>query len=531
MDFLNGYSTRKALLLCVLSALLLSLGWTETTSIPVFVALVPMLILSSQMGASLRDTLKYALWTYFTFVMWNVYGTWWVCYAAPVGTVVASIVSAWWNTLAITAYHVLSKRAQRPLACLLFLVGWVATEYVYISAPVMSFPWLTLGNALAVDVWMAQWYEYTGVLGGSLWILLINLLVYELLVRRSAQRILSLVLAVAIPITFSLVLYSKYSPQGEFYRNLKRSKVTVVQPVVPCYEKFSGDEGDQQDLLMQMMQTAPEDADFIVMPETSLREYIQEHQIGYSPVLHRICDSLRNQHRRAAVIAGCETIKRYGTTRVTSTARPLGQEWLDVFNASVSIDSLYNVCIHHKTRLVIGVETLPAWLRNIRFGEVDLGGTFGQLGIGDRSRIFTYGGVRVCGAICYEGMYGESMIGFTRKDAQALFVVSNDGWWENTPGHRYLFAYCRLRAIETRRDIARSANTGVSGFINMRGDDLERLEWNQRGLLTADVALSKQHTVYTCYGDWLGRLSWLLSGLCLLYFIAYRAKKKNYLVD
>jgi len=110
-------------------------------------------------------------------------------------------------------------------------------------------------------------------------------------------------------------------------------------------------------------------------------------------------------------------------------------------------------------------------------------------------------------------------------------VMSNDGWWGNTPGHRRLFDYCRLRAIETRRAIARSANTGVSGFISSRGDVGERLDWDERGVLSADVEVRDEQTIYLRYGDWIGRLSWLLTLLCVLYYSAYRIRRKNHLVD
>jgi apolipoprotein N-acyltransferase len=188
------------------------------------------------------------------------------------------------------------------------------------------------------------------------------------------------------------------------------------------------------------------------------------------------------------------------------------------------------VQLHHKGKLVVGVETIPAWLRKAgnRFA-IDLGGTFGQLGIGKSCKPFEHNGKKVAPAICYEGLYSNHMAEFVRNGAEALFVVSNDGWWGNTPGHKYLFAFCRLRAIELRRDVARSANTGVSGFITMQGEDVARMEWDNRGVLTHDVRLNDKQTFYAQFGDYIGRLSLYVALLCLLYFVAYTAKKKFYL--
>ena len=111
-----------------------------------------------------------------------------------------------------------------------------------------------------------------------------------------------------------------------------------------------------------------------------------------------------------------------------------------------------------------------------------------------------------------------------------MSIITNDGWWGDTPGYKHLFSISRLRAVEHRRAIARSANTGKSGFISPRGDVGETLGWQQRGVITAQVPLCSEMTLYTRYGDYLARISEYLLLLCVLYYVAYRVKRKNYLV-
>ena len=118
-----------------------------------------------------------------------------------------------------------------------------------------------------------------------------------------------------------------------------------------------------------------------------------------------------------------------------------------------------------------------------------------------------------------------------RRGARALFIISNDGWWGDTPGYRHLFTISRLRAIEHRRAIARSANTGMSGFITARGDIGRTLGWEERGTLTDEVALDGRLTFYTRYGDYIARIARYVALLCVLYYVAYRVRKRNYLVD
>ena len=112
-----------------------------------------------------------------------------------------------------------------------------------------------------------------------------------------------------------------------------------------------------------------------------------------------------------------------------------------------------------------------------------------------------------------------------------MFVITNDGWWGDTPGYRNHFAYARLRAIETRRSVVRSANTGISGFISPRGDVSQTLGWDVRGTLTSDVPLNDTITYYVRYGDQIARLCVYVFLLGLLYFMAYRVRKKFHIVD
>ena len=111
-----------------------------------------------------------------------------------------------------------------------------------------------------------------------------------------------------------------------------------------------------------------------------------------------------------------------------------------------------------------------------------------------------------------------------------MAITSNDGWWRDTPGYKHLFTISRLRAIEHRRAIARSANTGKSGFISARGDVGQTLGWEQRGVITAEVPLNSELTFYTRYGDCLARISEYILLLSVLYYVAYRYKRRNHLV-
>ena len=530
IQFKRQFSKKTKVALCFASALLLSIPWEGASCITLFVGLLPLLLVSAQYTPSWRDTLSMLGWATLTFVLWNIATIWWVWNATPIGPVAATFFSTWWSLLAFMAYHIVSKHAPKALAYVTFVTAWIAGEYLYTQAPALSFPWLSLGNGFADDTWAVQWYEYTGAFGGSLWVLLVNILAFEACLTMHKKAWIATTLAIVIPIGVSIALFYKYEPDGEKYSSLDTMTVSVVQPNIPCYEKFNHSAKAQQDNLMALLAEAPDSAEFVLMPETALAEVINDRQPEMSPVVNRISDYLRSEKPATMVITGGETVRYYGQSKGSETARRRGNFYMDIFNSSLGIDSTSDVQIHHKGKLVVGVETIPAWLRKTgNLFAIDLGGTFGQLGIGESCTPFEHNGKKVAPAICYEGLYGNHMAEFARNGADALFVVSNDGWWGNTLGHRYLFKFCRLRAIELRRDVARSANTGISGFITMQGEDTQRLEWDKRGVLTSDIRLNKELTFYAKYGDYIGRLSLYIAVLCLLYFVAYCVKKKFYL--
>ncbi|MBO5672304.1 MAG: apolipoprotein N-acyltransferase, partial [Alistipes sp.] len=151
---------------------------------------------------------------------------------------------------------------------------------------------------------------------------------------------------------------------------------------------------------------------------------------------------------------------------------------------------------------------------------------------GEGAKVFENDDIKLGPAICYEALYGEYFTGFARQGADVMAVISNDGWWGNTPGYKRLFDFCRLRAVETRRAIARSANTGISGFISPRGETIgDRLLWDEQGTLCEEIELRDDVTTYVKYGDWVARISVYVALLSLLNYVAYRVRCRNHLVD
>ncbi len=424
-------------------------------------------------------------------------------------------------------FHTVSKKASKALSYTVLVSVWVAMEHIYATGD-FSWPWLLLGNGFSNDIWAVQWYEYTGLFGGSVWILISNITIYEAWRSREVSKWVWAGVATLSPIIISVIIYYTYKEPHQ-----RSVVVSVVQPNVDCYDKFNGNRNAQKRNLINLICELPDSTQFVFLPETTIPDYYWEERLDQMSFIEELRDTISSRLADAIIISGTNTMVRYKAGDQSETARKsrhVEGEYYDVFNSAIGITKDEGYQLHHKVKLVIGVENTPTWVFKIfNFFVVDLGGVVGQIGRGEEPTTFHHDDVTFAPAICYEGLYGDFYRSFVRNGAEFMGIISNDGWWGDTAGHRHLYSMSSLRAIETRRSIARSANTGISGFINSRGDNLEKLTWEERGTITRRVWLNDSMTLYTLYGDFVARIAKFIAALSLLYYLAYRIKRRNYL--
>jgi apolipoprotein N-acyltransferase len=111
--------------------------------------------------------------------------------------------------------------------------------------------------------------------------------------------------------------------------------------------------------------------------------------------------------------------------------------------------------------------------------------------------------------------------------AQALFIITNDGWWKNTNGYKQHLYYASLRAIETRRPVARAANTGISCIIDIRGKRTAESAWWTRTTVKGDIIPETRITPYVKYGDWILKISGIAGLIIVLVVFAVIPLRKK----
>ena len=433
---------------------------------------------------------------------------------------------------AFRMYYQVQKNQGIALSFVGLASFWIVYEYLHQSWD-LAFPWMTLGNGFANSHQLVQWYEYTGVYGGSLWIWVCNILGFlcfwqyknNVDVINNKKLSVAFSLVVLLPILISLTQYYTYEER------VNPSEVVTVQPNIDPTEKFNSISGDHQlDLLIQLSKTvAKPNTEFFLWPETAISSdsWINEEDFRSHPAYGTIITFL-DQYRNGNVLSGIESIRIYDHPK-TKTARPYADVFVDNFNAAVLIDNSTKLQFYHKSKLVPGVEQMP-------FGEAlnvlkplfrHFGGTTGGYGSQEEPSVFySQSGIGVAPVICYESIWGDYVAQYVKKGAQFIAVVTNDGWWGNTSGKDQHLQYAKLRAIENRRWVVRSANTGISAFINQRGDVVSKTKWWEPTALAHEINLNENMTFYTKSGDLIVYIS-LLTALFSIGLIIYKKLLNN----
>ncbi|WP_137905586.1 apolipoprotein N-acyltransferase [Chryseobacterium sp. 2VB] len=539
----------KYVLLTLISAMLLSVSW-PTYGVPFFIffALVPLLMMEH--GISKFSDYKRKSWvvfglSYLCFVIWNVVTTGWLYGSKnPDGShslmavLFPVLVNSLLYSLVFQCYH-WYKNAQGTYWGLGFLIAiWMSFEKFHLGWE-LTWPWLNLGNVFSDYPKLIQWYDTLGATGGSFWILVINVLIFYTVrtweagrKRKDLIKNSAIVAAlIVLPMIISIIRYNNFDEKP-----IGQVNVLMLQPDLDPYaEKYSKDSLTiEQDLLALAEKNSTGKIDYYIAPETALpgRGSISETGFEKSLLLNNIKGFL-SSHPESVFATGISSHRFfYNPTDLPKEAYQINSGvWVSSYNTAIQLVPNQKVQAYHKGKLVPGVEIFP-YMNVLKplLGDamLNLGGTVASLGT-DKERVAfanPYNKGKLAPIICYESIYGEFVTDYVKKGANFLGIMTNDSWWGVTEGHKQLLSYAKLRAIETRREIARAANSGISAHINAKGEITADTFYGDKTALFAKVNLYDTMTFYTRAGDLLSRFSIFALGFLLFYYLIEWFKKK-----
>jgi len=522
--------------LVVLFALMMSAPFIiPHTGVLALFGLVPLLCMeriASQFG-------KKRIWIYHysAFVLWNTITTFWVCNATIGGGIFAVLANSLQMSFVFGLFRLSKKKFSGSLPYIFLAAAWIAWERFYFDAEI-SWPWLVLGNSFARTTWAIQWYEITGALGGSLWIWACNLGLFGLLASLSdgsffcwnrkaqAASLTGYAAILILPFIASVCIGKEYRDSIDEGEKLP---VVIVQPNIDPYNKFQAMTQDQQNAILEgHIESALKgrEADstagplLVVAPETFTNDIICG-EYDRSRTWRRFTSFLKD-YPSVNMLFGASSYDYFeSASKPSHTARQLRDgRWVESHNSALMTDGTSRTEIFHKSKLVVAVEMTPYPAIFCKIDDM-LGGIMGRC-VGQEEisllNVKSADGqsIPIGCAVCYESVYGEYYTGYVRKGARAMAIITNDAWWGDTPGYKQHLSYASLRAIETRRAIARCANTGISAIISPSGEITQPTPWWEPAVIKGEIPLRDDITFYVAHGDITGRLCSFVFILLLL---------------
>lgn len=533
---------KSRILAIILSALLLALPWLDITGLSLLFAFVPILWLDYFFTKNKEYYVPIVYWihVFISLLLWHILSIWWVWYASPFGMIFTSVSNSFLLSLILLLVHIARRNHNDGFANAVLLFGWLGFEYFHYDWE-LSWPWLNLGNGLSEHIQLIQWYEYSGILGGSFWILLLNILVWKILksvlINKNVQAFFSSVLLTIVvflvPVIISVSIYRNYN---EIENPIN---VVITQPNIDPYnDKFSGmNYIDQYNRLIGLSDSlGSTDVDFFIGPETALQD-VWLNKFDKNEGVGLITRFLRRSYPQSAFVVGgmlYDSLSFHGNMPSTAHYSDDSLNVYNMYNSAMLLTYDGVKAYSHKTKLVAGVEKAPfeQYLNKVSFMTIDLGGSSGSLATSEDVNVLSHNNCTVGVPICFESAFGEYISRFVQHGAEVLFIITNDGWWKNSPGYKQHFSYTKAIAIQFRRSIARSGNTGISGIINQKGEIEWRTSWWEATALKGSLNKNEKLTFYAKEGDFIGRISLflflMLSLSMMVKFVLNKKKEPHY---
>ena len=483
----------KAWLRAVLIGVLLSAAWPPINLFPLMWVGFWLLLREVRTSNGIAQAM---VRVYLPLVVWNIGTTYWLMMATVAGGVAAILANA--VVLAVPlglSWPWLRDGAHKWLGPLNAGAIWILFEWLHTRWE-LAWPWLQLGNGLAAWPSLYQWISLTGIFGLSFWIFVSVALLPVRASYTSNWR--PFAWFTALPMVVSMLLYVGWTPEPD-----RSVPVTVVQPNYDSYQRMGGYEDPVTPLVGLLALTdsvRSQNSKLVLWPENSVMDDIYNRYPRESQYLLEAAA----RESGATWITGATYMEIFPVDTDEPLVRRFGNGVpFKAYNSALAWPAYDTLRVYKKRHLVPIVETIP-WLRYL--DAVDVAGIqFPQMNSYHRGNEVVnfeteYGPVPAM--VCYDSVFPNWVRRTVLGGAIFVTVITNDGWWGNTSGHHQHFEFARLRAVETRRAVLRSANNGISGVIDANGRVLKNTDYWVRTGFTYDTPVYSAMTPYTRLGDW-----------------------------
>ena len=482
---MNLINKRSSFQLSIISGVLIGLAYPPFLGITAWFGFVPLIHI--WLTESPKES---ARWSFFSAVIANLISFYWIGLnsGASLFPVLLSLFSCvvylslmWALIGSLLAF--LEKRLGNAILIIPFI--WVTFEWLRSFGP-LGFPWANLAITQTKFLPLVQIIDITGSEGVGFWILLLNTLLYFSLKDNFFNKKLniSIIIVFIIPWIFGINKIQSFENKD----NLKSRTVSAIQPNINPNQKWDVSYRNRLYTIMDSLNTEAYsfEPDLVLWPESALPAYMRVSE------LKNKYESLVKK-RRIPLLMGTVDYKYELNERLS-------------YNGAIFFGLKENK-IYHKNFLVPFAEYIPLSkyfkiLKKLNFGQANFSP-------GKSFSTFPLDSIQFGNLICYESSHPFVARKFIQNGAKFLTIEANDAWLQNSSGVRQHFELARLRAIEQRVGIIRSANTGISGLIRPSGKVDYKVDFGDQGVFKGKVILNDKITFYGTYGS-------IFSQLCLI---------------
>jgi apolipoprotein N-acyltransferase len=361
-------------------------------------------------------------------------------------------------------------------------VLWTVSEHARTYGD-LFFPWVTLGYSLSDWPALVQHADLIGVYGMSWWLVFINSLLVLVIDRDSRPQLRALacgvvILIIGVPIAYGAVRWRQVEQSLDGAPTLR---VAVIQPNIPQRLKWTRQAWDENLALLSRLVSEAEDtgAELVVAPEASVPIILPSGAKNLPPQIV--------SGQRPLLLGVVHGIGVPG-----GSGDQAGQyRWHH--NAAMLVAPNRSILAEHDKQYLVPItEQIPYQ----RVGRFRPGDELHLLELEDHVRPVRFGAM-----ICYESLFPTLAQRMSRLGAQFFVNITNDAWFGRSSMPYQHLGFSVLRAIETRRSVVRSANTGVSAVVDPLGRVRARSKIFEEAILSADVPLADGETVFIQWGS------------------------------
>ena len=485
----------------ILSALLMGLsqhpigcGWLAWFSL---IPLINFLDNSTSFKNKIYASILWGFVYHSTIIYWMIFNLGTTKLLGFISLILATLVLTVNTVLIVFLYHIISQNKFSKTYYFIPII-WTSIEYLR-TFSILGFPWVALANSQVHYNILAQNVEFTGIYGISFWLVLINVILYDLYRMTDRKILMRLAIIFIFPWISGYCLYNFQKTDLSEGMN-----VVIVQPNIHLNEIRNPTSFDQNIKKMVEISTSriDQNTDLVLFPESAMSVIHLSHKSS----LDLIQKSILNN--KTSLLTGLHYFE-YGIDRERIH-----------YNSIIHLNArnfIQSPDLYHKINLVPLAEKIPLAstfpiLKSINIGQANFES-------GNEHKIFNINNYKVGGMICYESTFPQLNRKFIKNGAEILIYFVNDGWYENPPEPQQHAKQSIYRAIEFRRPVVRCANTGISQIIDKKGNIIDRIELNKAGAISANIVPSEQITFYAKYGDVFAIINVLFLSILLgLYF-------------